>query len=172
MKRDLVNIKFFSLLIFFAVLFGCSASDDSVTKVREVEALEFKPFTIASFDGETIDLAGMKGEVVVVNFWASWCGPCKMEAKDLEKVYKKYKGKGVQFVGIAVDDTDKNARAFIERYNVTYPNAIDEDNSLSAEHEIFAVPTTYVLDREGWNTFTHRGAISRSRLENAIKRAL
>ncbi|MEE9542658.1 MAG: TlpA disulfide reductase family protein [Thermodesulfobacteriota bacterium] len=172
MKRYFVNIKFLSLLILFAVLLGCTASDDSEANSREIEAEEFRPFTIASFEGKAIDTAKMRGEVIVVNFWASWCGPCKMEAKDLEAIYIKYRSKGVSFVGVAIDDTLENARGFIERYQVTYPNAFDSDNRLAAEYEIFAVPTTYVIDREGWNTFTHRGAISRSQLENAIKRVL
>ncbi len=175
MKRHLVNIKSFPILILFVVLFaalaGCSKADNKGAKGL-VEADEFKPFTTVSFDGETIDTESMRGEVVVINFWASWCGPCKVEARALEAIYKKYKDEGVNFVGIAIDDTLEGARGFIERYKITYPNAFDTDNRLAAQYEIFAVPTTYVLDREGWNTFTHRGAITKRQLEKAIKRVL
>lgn len=176
MKRHLENIKLFPILIlvviFFITLPACGGTKENEAKKGPVEALEFKPFSIVSFDGETIDTASMRGEVVVINFWASWCGPCKVEAKELEGVYKKYKDEGVRFVGIAVDDNETSARGFIERYKITYPNAIDADNRLAAQYEIFAIPTTYVLDKEGWLTFTHRGAITRGRLEGAIKNVL
>ena len=176
MKRYLAYTGFIPILIlfvvFFAALAGCSGADDKGAHKGPVDAFEFKPFSTVSFDGDTIDIESMRGEVVVINFWASWCGPCKIEAKALEKIYKKYKDKGVRFVGIAIDDTETNARGFIERYKVTYPNAFDSDNSLAAQYEIFAIPTTYVLDREGWNTFTHRGAITGKELEGAVKRVL
>ena len=176
MKRYLSNIKIFPTLVLFVVIFvvvvGCGSTDDSVAGKGPSDGEEFKPFSIISFDGLTIDVEEFQGSVVVVNFWASWCGPCKMEARDLESIYRKYKGEGVYFVGIAIDDTESAARGFLKRYGITYPNAFDSDNRLATEYEIFAVPTTYVLDREGWNTFTHRGAISRSQLEGAIKRVL
>jgi cytochrome c biogenesis protein CcmG/thiol:disulfide interchange protein DsbE len=148
---------------------SCGEADNKV-QMAKAAGEEFKPFSITSFDGNIIDTATMRGEVVVINFWASWCGPCKMEARDLEKVYRKYKGKGVRFVGIAVDDTLENARGFIARYGVTYPNAFDFENRLAAGYSIFAIPTTYVLDKEGLSTFTHRGAISKGRLIDAIER--
>jgi thiol-disulfide isomerase/thioredoxin len=174
MKKHRSNTRFLPLFIlvclFSAVLASCSKDDSGAGDKGPVEAEVFKPFTIYSFEGEPINTESMIGDVVVINFWASWCGPCKMEAADIESVYKKYKKKDVRFVGIAVDDTDVNARKFIERYKLTYPNALDEYNRLAAEYQIFAVPTTFVLDRGGWNSFTHRGAISKKQLERAIKR--
>lgn len=176
MKRYLVNAGFFPTLILFIVfslsIAGCSGADDNAINVRPVEADEFAPFIVTSFDGKEIDIGSMRGHVVVINFWASWCGPCKTEAKDIEKVYRRYKGKGVKFIGIAVDDTVDNARDFIELHEITYPNAFDVNDQLASEYEVFVVPTTYVLDREGWLTYTHKGAISRGRLENAIDRVL
>ena len=92
--------------------------------------------------------------------------------KELEAVYAAYKTKGVSFVGIAVDDTEAGARGFLKQYGVTYPNAIDSDNSLASRYRIFAIPTTFVLDKAGLIRFKRQGAISKAALETEIRKLL
>ena len=171
MKKYLTNPGFFIILVLLMSLSisACAQSEGEKAGSDQTEVVSFKT---TSFDGSVIDTSKLRGSVVVVNFWASWCGPCKIEAADLEAVYKKYKDKGVSFIGIAIDDTETNARAFIEHYEVTYSNALDIDNKLAIRYEMFIIPTTYVLDKESKRIFTHRGPISRRKLEGVIKSVL
>ena len=175
MRKDFV---FAAFMIFVAVLISLplqacgEGGSESVMENASVKPEEFLPFKVTTFKGQTVELEKLRGRVVVVNFWASWCGPCKMEARELEAVYKKYKEKGVEFVGIAVDDTDGAARAFIKEYNVTYPNAIDSDNSISIRYQIFAIPTTFVLDKDAVIRYKRQGAIMREALSGEIKKLL
>ena len=175
MKRNIISIIFsIAVLLLISIpLSACGEGDgESVMESALPNPEEFLPFKVTTFKGETVELERLRGQVVVVNFWASWCGPCKVEARELEAVYKKYKERGVEFVGIAVDDTDDAARAFIKKYNVTYPNAIDSDNSLSRRYQIFAIPTTFVLDKDAVIRFKRRGAIMREALSDEIKKLL
>lgn len=179
MRKNLVNITSFFLLALFMTISttacgessGKSNGESVMAKVSAKHA-EFVPFKITSFEGSLIDIAKLRGNVVVINFWASWCGPCKIEAHALEAAYRAYKDRGVHFVGIAVDDTESNARAFLKRYNISYPNAIDSDNTLSSRYQIFAIPTTFVIDKAGLIRYKRQGAVTKEGLYEEIKRLL
>ncbi len=107
-------------------------------------------FSLATFDGEQIDLASLKGKVVLINFWASWCAPCEQEAADLETAWREYEPGGeVVFLGIDWTDTEKNGLAYLEKYNITYPNGQDLGTRISQKFRITGVPETYIVDREG-----------------------
>ncbi len=127
-----------------------------------------------TLDGAPLDLASMRGKVVVVNFWASWCGPCREEAGALQKVYDETHAKGVDFVGIVSGGKDslENAKAFTRRFDITYPSMFDQDNSLvlafAGQLPPSAIPTTLVLDREGRVAARAIDAVDRSRLLGMI----
>lgn len=107
-------------------------------------------FTVTTFDGETITLSDLRGQVVVINFWASWCGPCRDEAKDLERIWQRYRDQGVVMLGITYADADDKSLAFIDEFSMTYPNAPDRGTRISDQlYHIQGVPETFVIDRDG-----------------------
>jgi cytochrome c biogenesis protein CcmG/thiol:disulfide interchange protein DsbE len=106
-------------------------------------------FTITTYDGQEYRLSELRGKVVIVNFWASWCVPCHDEAPALQRVYERYKDRGVEMLGVAYTDTEANALAFIDQYGMTYPTGPDTGTRISDRYNILGVPETFVVDQQG-----------------------
>lgn len=106
-------------------------------------------FTLSTFDGQTLKLSDMRGKVVVINFWASWCVPCRDEAAFLQKTWEAYKDRGVVFVGVDWVDPEADAKAYIKQYNITYPNGPDLGSAINPLYKIKGVPETYFVGRDG-----------------------
>jgi cytochrome c biogenesis protein CcmG/thiol:disulfide interchange protein DsbE len=108
------------------------------------------PLKLTLFDGGSVNTADLKGKVVVLNFWASWCKPCEQEAADLEAAWKYYEPGGqVVFLGIDYVDVEPKARAYLERFQITYPNGPDLGTRISQRFRITGVPETYIIGRDG-----------------------
>lgn len=126
-----------------------------------LEGAEVPPFTLTTFDGESFDSADHAGKVIVINFWASWCQPCEAEARELEEAYQVYKADGeVIFVGLAYVDTEPNSLAYLQKFNITYPNGPDLATKVSQMFRTTGVPETYIIDRQGRLAFTKKGPFS------------
>ena len=107
-------------------------------------------FTLPALDGnEEITLNGLAGNVIVLNFWASWCSPCRREMPDFQKAWEEHRDRGVVFLGIAVDDIATAARSFAQQVGVTYPLAIDPTGDTARAYRLRAVPSTYFIDPQG-----------------------
>ena len=107
---------------------------------------------IALLDGETLRLSDLRGKVVVLNFWASWCPPCRWEMPAFEAIWREYRDQGVVFVGIGEGDTVKDARGFAEDKGITYPLGLDTTAQFARQLSVLQLPTTFLFDREGNQT--------------------
>ncbi|MDW8254736.1 MAG: TlpA disulfide reductase family protein [Chloroflexota bacterium] len=108
-----------------------------------------RPFTLRLFDGSTLSLDELRGRPVLVNFWASWCGPCIEEAPVLERAAQRYASTGLVLVGVGVWDSEQNARAFIQRHGITYPNGLDPTGAVAIDYGVGGVPESFFIDRNG-----------------------
>ena len=113
-------------------------------------------FTLRRIDaGGRLDLASLRGKPVVINFWASWCVPCKGEAAMLEQAWNRYKSQGVVFVGVDYHDVTSDARTFMSHHGITYPIVQDGSGSIGDRYGLTGVPETYFVDRQGRLVGTH-----------------
>ena len=107
-------------------------------------------FTLTTFDGEVHSTNEQSGKVIVINFWASWCKPCEQEAADLEAAWRYYQGRGdVIFLGVDYVDTETEARGYLNKFDITYPNGPDKGTQISQSYRISGVPETYIISKDG-----------------------
>lgn len=112
-------------------------------------------FTLNLFEGfdgglgKSVTLSGLRGKVVLINFWASWCIPCEQEAPDLEAAYRAYRDRGVVFLGIDWADNEADALNYLKRFNITYANGPDLGTKLGPRYHITGVPETFIVDQNG-----------------------
>lgn len=133
-------------IVAIAAVFGVMLARQNLTQPQSGAAPNF---SLTTFDGTIYNLADLRGKVVIINFWASWCGPCRDEAVELETVWQKYKDRDVLLLGVAYTDTETGAKAFIAEFNQTYPNGMDLGTRISDAYRITGVPETFVIDQQG-----------------------
>ncbi len=129
-------------------------------------------FTTSLFDGGELALSDLEGRPVVINFWASWCAPCRDEAIPLERAWLAYRERDVVFVGIDTQDTEDAARAYLAEFGITYPNGRDEDGRISIEYGIVGLPATFFIDRKGIVVSRWVGAIPEATLVQRVEALL
>ncbi len=134
---------------FILSLLGLLAWGLRETRAGPVQAGMAPNFTLTSFSGETLTLNQLRGQVVVINFWASWCPPCREEAAYLEQTWRKFKDQGVVFIGVDYLDTETEALAYIEEFDITYFNGPDLRTSISQAYKIQGVPETFYVAKNG-----------------------
>jgi len=117
-------------------------------------APDFTLGVLSTHPGPPIHLASLKGRPVMLNFWASWCDPCKQEAPLLEAMWQRVQGQGIVFLGIDFEDSQSDGLSFLHTYGITYPNVVDTDGSVAINYGVTGVPETIFIDRHG--VFVHR----------------
>ena len=146
---------------------GISVADYAAE--AEVEEEPAPDFSLPSIDGNgTVSLSAYRGSIVVLNFWATWCAPCRLEAAGLERAAKAYRGHGVRFLGVDERDNDPAGRAFVEEFGITYPNGSDPSGRLAFSYALFGMPTTFVIDGAGTIRYRFVGYV----IEDALRSAL
>ena len=146
--------------LLFLLWFGLQQKEIAGSKVVNVPFTNAPDFSLALFDGSTFKLSDTlaSGKPVVVNFWASWCGPCADEAPVLQDAARRY-GDRVAFIGVNVQDVDADAQAFLRKYGVSYANGSKDAGPISIQYGMRGVPETYFIAPDGrlirkWNTLT------------------
>ncbi len=129
-------------------------------------------FILKSFDGRAYTLSALKGRVVIINFWASWCPPCREEAFYLEQTWRKYKDRDVVFIGVDYADTDKAALAYLKEFDITYFNGPDLGTRIAQSYNIKGVPETYYVAKDGSLRGNHIGPLKTPELDIKIDQML
>jgi peroxiredoxin len=114
-------------------------------------------FTLATLNGESATLSQYKGQVVMLNFWATWCGPCQQEMPLLDQMYKKYKPAGFTLIGVNVDKDAPPVKQLLERKPVGFPVLLDPASQVSKSYHVDEMPSTVLIDRKGNIRYLHRG---------------
>jgi thiol-disulfide isomerase/thioredoxin len=114
-------------------------------------------FSLKSRSGQTVSLSNLKGQVVLINFWATWCGPCRKEMPLLEQIQKKYGALGVTMLGVNVEEDTRMMVTFLRDTPVSFPILMDPANGVSKLYHVAAMPSTVIIDRKGNVRFVHQG---------------
>ena len=141
------------ITIGFALVFSVSATYAASQTISG----KAENFTLKSRSGKNIKLSELRGGVVMINFWASWCGPCRKEMPLLEKIHKKYKKLGFTLLGVNVEQDTRAAKRYLKDVKVSFPILFDPANKTSKLYNVSAMPTTVLIDRNGIKRFLHKG---------------
>ncbi len=138
-----------------------------------IEAKQPAPdFSLELFDGSTFLLSDHKGKPILINFFASWCVPCKEEIPVLEMIGQEYRLKGVVFLAIAVNDSEEKAKAFLDEHGLSFPAGIDKTNSVQEAFGLYGVPTTFFITKKGITNYLHAGAVTEELLRHELDKLL
>ncbi len=139
---------------------------------QRVEAGAAPDFTLTSFDGETLRLSEMAGQVVVLNFWSTWCISCQDEAVDLELAWRDFAGQNVAFIGVDYLDQEPLNLQWLEKYGITYPNGPDIQGRIYNAYGVGGLPETFVIDQQGNIAKVFVGPTTRAALGAEIRKLL
>jgi peroxiredoxin len=139
---------------------------------RQITSGPAPDFALTTYDGAPFRLSDQRGNVVIINFWASWCGPCRSEAPDLNALWDEYRGRGVTMIGVGWLDNEENALGFIREFNVEYPNGHDAGSQITREYGVRQVPETFVVDRFGNIAYHVPGPTTAADLRPVLDRLL
>jgi len=139
------------VIVMFMLSTGAVAANETKTLASD--------FTLKSQSGENLRLEEMRGDVILINFWASWCGPCRKEMPYLDELQSEFSGLGFTVLGINVEEDSNSAKEFIAELQVKFPVLFDNKQLVSELYNVDAMPTTVMVDRNGYQRLLHRGYV-------------
>jgi thiol-disulfide isomerase/thioredoxin len=162
-----------ALMLVFTFKLARRSSQEASSGTAQMKSGAAPDFTLQSLDGKTVRLSDFRGKAVVLNFWATWCGPCKIEMPWFVDLQKQYGPAGVQFLGVAMDDAStKDIAEFAQSMNVNYPILIGKESVGEAYGGVQFLPETFYLDRNGKIVDKSFGLKGRGEIEDDIKKIL
>lgn len=153
---------------------AATTSSAAATETADV-GQAMPPYTTELLDGKKFDIAAERGNVVFLNLWATWCGPCRFEIPELQKLHQKYASRGFKVVGISLDDTGAGGvKQFVSQHSMTYPIAYDPDGKIATIFQSSVLPTSVIVDRSGQIVWKKFGQVSMDdpTLNDALTKAL
>jgi len=174
--------------VFVLLLFGCSNDEKgSQEQAKTVERLDpnssplyaataeaqAKDFTVTLVNGESFTLSDYRGEVVLLNIWATWCAPCREETPQLVDLYNEYKDDGLLVLGVSIDEQRVSVvKPFMDEYGVNYPTVIDKGTIMDKYGPTMGIPTTYIIGKEGSLRYFAVGPVTKKEIEPRIQKLL
>jgi thiol-disulfide isomerase/thioredoxin len=113
------------------------------------EKVPLLDFRLPLLSGETQSLGGLAGKVVFLNFWATWCPPCREEMPSMEKLYRRFRNEGLEFLAVDIQESKKDVEAFMKEHSLSFPVALDSSGEAAVMYGVRGIPTTYIIDRDG-----------------------
>lgn len=148
-----VIISLFLLILFFATTFELSFAHGDAWKemgvIKPKVASEVTDFALLNLNGKEVEISSFRNKVVLLNFWATWCGPCKKEMPAMEKLYGKYKERGFVILGIDYMEKKDKAINFMKKMNLTFPILLDPKGSVAKLFNVYAIPSSFLIDKKG-----------------------
>ncbi|GAC1639426.1 MAG: TlpA disulfide reductase family protein [Herpetosiphon sp.] len=130
------------------------------------------PFTLVTSTGMPVTLSDFKGQVVLLNIWATWCPPCRAEMPTIEATYKQYHGQGFTVLAINIQESSGTVAAFMTKYGLSFPALLDRDGKVSGTYQAFALPSSFFIDRLGIVRAIYRGPMPRSVIDGTVAQLL
>jgi peroxiredoxin len=131
-----------------------------------------RDFTLKDLSGNEVSLSDYAGSVVLINFWATWCGPCKAEIPDLEAAYQKHREEEFVILGVEVEDSRRTVERFLTEIDMTYPVLLDQTGTVKQTYRVSGLPMSLLVDREGVIRVRHVGYLSAARLADYLAKVL
>lgn len=151
---------------------GSSAAVEGAPSCKASQGKANLDLTLKDMNGATVNLADYKGKVVLLNFWATWCGPCKVEIPEFVRAYEAYKDKGFVVLGVSIDDTPEQLQSFAKQYKITYPMLLNQENVEEAYGPIYGVPVSFFIGRDGLICRKQMGEVRKEMLERELESLL
>lgn len=166
------GIIFFGLPTFGSPLTGSAPLADGPTATPAPAPIVGAPapdFTLTALDGQAVTLSALKGQVVLINFWATWCSPCRYEMPAIQKRYDAYKDQGLVVLAVDFDEAEDVVADFVRDMGLTFTVLLDPGGQVNEQYRVRGYPTTYVVDRAGMITRLHIGSMTEEQIDGYLE---